>query len=145
MILNFVLGAYGEVRKCISRRTNQTRAVKIIKKDSLDSKEKDRFFGEIEILRTLDHPNIIRLYEIYQDEKRYYLITELCTGGELFEEITKKNNFSEQEAAGIIKQVLSSVAYCHSNFVVHRDLKPENILLDAKSNNLIKVIDFGTS
>lgn len=79
----------------MNRKTGQVRAVKIIKKDSLDAKEKIRFFQEIEILRQLDHPNIVRLYEIFQDDKRYYLVTELCTGGELFEEITKKSHFSE--------------------------------------------------
>jgi calcium-dependent protein kinase len=73
------------------------------------------------------------------------LVTELCTGGELFEEITKKSFFTEQEAAAIIKQVLSAVSYCHAKQICHRDLKPENILMDTKNNNSIKVIDFGTS
>ena len=88
-------GAFGDVRKCINKKTGVTRAVKIIKKDALDGKEKMRFFYEIEILRQLDHPNIIRLFEIFSDDKRYYLVTELCTGGELFDEITKRANFSE--------------------------------------------------
>jgi calcium-dependent protein kinase len=98
-----IIGAFGEVRKCVNRKTGAIRAVKIIKKDSLEAKEKVRFFQEIEILRQLDHPNIVRLYEVFQDEKRYYLVTELCTGGELFEEITKRSYFSEQDAANIIK------------------------------------------
>jgi calcium-dependent protein kinase len=85
------------------------------------------------------------LYEIFQDDKRYYLVTELCTGGELFEEITKRTSFSEKDAAIIIKQVLSAVSYCHSKNICHRDLKPENILMDLKNNSQIKVIDFGTS
>eukprot|EP00347_Sterkiella_histriomuscorum_P020848 403336235 len=138
-------GAFGEVRKCSNRKTGAIRAVKIIRKDSLDAKEKARFFQEIDILRQLDHPNIVRLYEVFQDEKRYYLVTELCTGGELFDEITNRSNFSEQDAAVIIKQVLSAVQYCHVKNIVHRDLKPENILMDTKNNNQIKVIDFGTS
>ena len=133
------------MRKCVNRKTGAIRAVKIIKKDSLDAKEKIRFFSEIEILKVLDHPNIVRLYEVFHDDKRYYLVTELCTGGELFEEITKRNSFSEQDAASIIKQVLSAVAYCHSKQICHRDLKPENILMDSKNNNTIKIIDFGTS
>ena len=65
-------------------------------------------------------------------------MTELCTGGELFEEITKRSYFSENDAANIIKQTLSAVSFCHSKKVCHRDLKPENILLDTKNNNLIK-------
>jgi calcium-dependent protein kinase len=76
------------------------------------------------------------------------LVTELCTGGELFDEITKRSHFSEHDAAVIIKQVLSAVSYCHSKNICHRDLKPENILLDSKAttaNNSIKVIDFGAS
>ena len=69
----------------------------------------------------------------------------LCTGGELFDEITSRSQFSEQDAAKIIQQVLSAIAYCHANNIVHRDLKPENLLLDSKNDNTIKVIDFGTS
>lgn len=104
---------------------------------------------EIDIMRQLDHPNIVRLFEVFQDEKRFYLVTELCNGGELFDEITKRSHFSEQDAATIIKQVLSAVGYCHSKSICHRDLKPENILLDSSSKqnagNMIKVIDFGAS
>ncbi len=99
-------------------------------------------------MRQLDHPNIVRLYEVFHDEKRFYLVTELCQGGELFEEITKRANFNEQDAASIIKQILSAIAYCHSKSIVHRDLKPENILLEDKKDDgdfQIKVIDFGAS
>lgn len=98
-------------------------------------------------MRQLDHPNIVRLFEVFQDDKRFYLVTELCTGGELFDEITKRSNFNENDAADIIKQVLSAIAYCHSKNICHRDLKPENILLDTlnQSGNSIKIIDFGAS
>ena len=96
-------GAFGEVRKCVNRKTGAIRAVKVMRKDALDGKEKTRFFYEIEILKTLDHPNILKLYEIFQDDKRYYLVTELCTGGELFEEITKRSTFSEKDAANILQ------------------------------------------
>ena len=91
------------MRKCSNKQTGAIRAVKIIKKDTLDAKEKIRFFMEIDIMRQLDHPNIVRLFEVFQDEKRFYLVTELCTGGELFDEITKRSHFSEQDAASIIK------------------------------------------
>lgn len=83
------------MRKCSNKKTGAIRAVKIIRKDTLDAKEKARFFMEIDIMRQLDHPNIVRLFEVYQDEKRFYLVTELCTGGELFDEITKRSHFSE--------------------------------------------------
>mgnify|MGYP000029206358 FL=1 len=98
------------------------------------------------ILRTMDHPNVVKLFEAYQDKKRYYIITEMITGGELFDQITKRPYFSERDAAHIMKQVFSAIAYCHANNIVHRDLKPENLLLEGEgSNALIKVIDFGTS
>lgn len=116
-----------------------------MKKEALQGNEKLRFFYEMEIMKKLDHPNILRIYEVYQDQKRYYLITELCTGGELFDEISKKTTFSEQDAAIIIEQILEAIAYCHSRNIAHRDLKPENILIDSKNHNNIKVIDFGTS
>ena len=87
----------------------------------------------------------MRLYEFYQDERRYYLVTELCSGGELFDEITNKEKFSEYDAAQIIQQVLSAISFCHAKSIVHRDIKLENLLLDNKNGNTIKLIDFGTS
>ena len=94
----------------------------------------------------MDHPNILKIYEFFQDEKRYFLVTELCTGGELFDKISDETYFSEQDAANIVKQVLSAINYIHSNSVVHRDLKPENLLLDMDEQKpKIKIIDFGTA
>eukprot|EP01017_Pseudomicrothorax_dubius_P023101 TRINITY_DN2479_c0_g6_i1.p1 TRINITY_DN2479_c0_g6~~TRINITY_DN2479_c0_g6_i1.p1 ORF type:complete len:402 (+),score=120.69 TRINITY_DN2479_c0_g6_i1:84-1289(+) len=101
---------------------------------------------EVNILRTLDHPNIIRIYEYYQDEKALYIVTDLCSGGELFDKIIEKKFFNEREAAKILKQIISAVLYCHKHKIVHRDLKPENVLYETgKDDSLIKVIDFGTS
>jgi calcium-dependent protein kinase len=93
----------GEVRKCKNNKTNALRAVKILKKEKLGEFELYRFTHEIEMLKRLDHPNIIKLYEIYEDEKRYYLVTELCTGGELFDELTKRENFDEPDVAIVIQ------------------------------------------
>ncbi len=88
----------------------------------------------------------MKLFEFFQDEKRYYIVTELCTGGELFDKITKKQIFGEKDAAKYFKQILSAVVYCHAHHIVHRDLKPENLLLESNEENAnIKVIDFGTS
>lgn len=93
-----------------------------------------------------DHPNIVKMYEFFEDEKRYYLVTEICKGGELFDEVLQRGKFSERDAAVLLKQVLSCVNYCHKNNIVHRDLKPENILLELnKEFDQIKIIDFGTS
>ncbi len=86
------------------------------------------------------------MYEFFEDEKRYYLVTEICKGGELFDEVLQRGKFSERDAAVLLKQVLSCVNYCHKNNIVHRDLKPENILLEQnKEFDQIKIIDFGTS
>jgi calcium-dependent protein kinase len=86
------------------------------------------------------------MYEFFEDDKRYYLVTEICKGGELFDEVLARGKFCEKDAAVLIKQVLSCVNYCHKNNIVHRDLKPENILLEqGKQYDQIKMIDFGTS
>lgn len=111
----------------------------------MTQEEEAAFQDEINILSKLDHPNILKLYEVYDDEKRYYIVTELCKGGELFDEILKKGVFTEKEAANIIQQILLAVSYCHDINVVHRDLKPENVLIDKELNNTLKIIDFGTS
>ena len=87
----------------------------------------------------------MKLYEIYSDDKRYYIVTEYCKGGELFDEILKKGKFSERDAANVISQILQAVAYCHDINVVHRDIKPENVLIDKELNDTLKIIDFGTS
>lgn len=80
----------------------------------------------------MDHPNILKLYEWFEDEIHIYLVTEICTGGELFDVIIERKHFNEDDAAFIMKQLLSAITYCHSNKVAHRDLKPENILFDSK-------------
>jgi len=133
------------------------RAVKIIKKKALAEDERKKLKNEAEILRQLDHPNIIKLYEIFEDKKYYYIIMEFLTGGELFEKITDEDfygDFTEKDAANIMQQVFRGINYCHSNNVVHRDLKPENLLLESnvtseslggKKSMKIKIIDFGTS
>ena len=139
-------GAYGEVRKCQHKETKTQRAVKIINKNCLEEEEKHKMLTEIDILRKMDHPNILKLYEFFQDEKRYFLVTEICKGGELFDKISDESYFNEHDAANIMKQVFSAINYCHSRNIVHRDLKPENLLLDSDGENpKIKIIDFGTS
>lgn len=82
---------------------------------------------------------------MFQDHKRFYIVTELVTGGELFDQIIKRNHFNERDAAVVIEQVLNAVNYCHTHDVVHRDLKPENLLINEDDEGTIKVIDFGTS
>ncbi|EAR83086.2 calmodulin-domain kinase (macronuclear) [Tetrahymena thermophila SB210] len=139
-------GAFGVVRLVEQRQTGLRRAMKSIKKSNIIKEEEEKMFAEVNILSTLTHPNIIQLFELYQDEQNYYLITEYCSGGELFEKIRQMEQFSEREAADYMKQILSAIVYCHSLGIVHRDLKPENLLFDSnKPNANLKVIDFGTS
>ena len=139
-------GAFGEVRVCMHRESGAQRAVKVLRKAHMDEDEKRMFFNEISVLRDLDHPNILKMYEFFEDEKRYYIVTDICKGGELFDEILNRGKFSEKDAAVLMKQVLSCINYCHQNRIVHRDLKPENILLEQnKEFDQIKIIDFGTS
>ena len=96
----------------------------------------------------MDHPSIVRIYETYQDKDSFYLVTEIVTGGELFDEIVNRNNFNEKDAATLMKQLFSVLAYCHAQKVVHRDIKPENILIESGKQIeelTIKVVDFGTA
>ena len=134
-------GAFGTVRLCVHKATKQTRACKILKKANQDMQA---LYEEVEILSKLSHPNIMQIYEVFNDKTNFYIVSEFCQGGELFDAISKKGSFSENEAARIMKQILSAICYSHQNNIVHRDLKPENILLDDKGSDLtIKIIDWG--
>ena len=137
-------GAYGSVYKVQQKFTNYLRAVKAIKKKHVDSTE---FYNEIEVLKALDHPNIIKLFDCYQDKSYYYMVEEYCSGGDLFDYIQKEKFFTERKAGTIFNQLLSAVNHLHKKRIVHRDLKPENIvLIEAKNKDVfIKLIDFGTS
>jgi calcium-dependent protein kinase len=100
----------------------------------------------VTILSKLDHPHILNVYEYFEDENHLYIVTELCTGGELFDKIIEKKRFTEAEAVHAMEQILSAVVFCHGEKIVHRDLKPENILYASKkADSIIRVIDFGTS
>lgn len=102
---------------------------------------------ELEILKTLDHPNVIKFHEIYEDSQYFFIVQEYCGGGELLKQITKKHyKFTEKDVASVMKQVLSAVSHMHARGIVHRDLKPENILLSGNDiHSEIKLIDFGLS
>ena len=140
-------GAFSSVRRIKLRSTGEKRAVKTIHKKSIRSEEERQMvFTEVSILKALDHPNIIRLHEFYQDQKNYYIITELCTGGELFDRIISGGSISEAVAASYMQQILSVLVYLHDRRIAHRDLKPENLLMSNTSSEAsIKVIDFGSS
>lgn len=139
-------GMFGTVYKAKHKKTGVFRAIKRIKKDTRNASSLESLLKDVDILKTLDHPNIIKVYEYYQDEASIYIVTELCTGGELFEQILKEKNFTERKAAELMRQMLSAIAYCHEKKLVHCDLKPENIIFESNSNNnLVKIIDFGNA
>ena len=148
--LNFLgEGSFAAVYRVQNRITDSVRAMKIINKSASCSAEDDKeIFNEINILRTLDHPNILKIFEFYSNKESYSIVTELCSGGELFQEIVDKGPFNENYTAYVMFQILSAINYCHNMKIVHRDLKPENILIvDRDKNNYprIKICDFGTS
>lgn len=133
------------VYEVIDKRLNIKRAMKTIDKTKIKNCLEE-LIGEVEILKTLNHPNIIKIYEIIEEPRRLHIITELCTGGELYENIIACKRLTENKAAYYMQQLLSAVSYCHSHGIVHRDLKPENLLLQSDAPDApLKVIDFGTS
>ena len=134
-------GTFGQVRLAKHKPTKQTRAVKIMQKSKVDLKI---LMNEINILAKLSHPNIMQVYEVYDDNTNVYIVSEYCKGGELFDIISQKGSFSEKDACVIMKQLMSAICYSHQNSIIHRDLKPENILMDNNSDDLtIKIIDWG--
>uniref|UniRef100_A0A3B0N531 non-specific serine/threonine protein kinase n=1 Tax=Theileria annulata TaxID=5874 RepID=A0A3B0N531_THEAN len=140
-------GSFGEVLLCIHRVTGIRYAIKVICKSSMKKKgDHEALLREVEVLKSLDHPNIMKIFEFFEDEKYYYFVTELYTGGELFDEIVSRKRLNEYDAARITKQILSGITYMHKHKIVHRDLKPENLILESKSiNSNIRIIDFGLS
>ena len=143
-------GGYGKVYRVKNLKTGEIRACKHLSKLSI--KNLPKFEREINILKKSDHPNIIKLYEIFESKRSLYLIMEECEGGEVFdkiiEHIQNKKMYTEKDAANMFQQMMSAVEYCHNNGICHRDLKPENLLYlnqGPEINNPIKVIDFGLS
>merc|ERR1719356_1767290 len=139
-------GSYGSVSKAKNLSTGAIRACKAISKSQM--KNIDRFKQEIALMKIMDHPNIIKLYETFGDHRNIYLVMELCTGGELFDRIIEAGHFTEGQAALLMQQIIRAVYYMHQNSICHRDLKPENFLFTSKDSiekNTLKIIDFGLS
>jgi calcium-dependent protein kinase len=141
-------GSYGQVAKGTNKATGAVRAIKAINHAKI--KDKKRFQDEISIQMDLDHPNIVKLYETFQDARKIYLVMELCTGGELFDRIVEEaekhegSAFGEKDVARYMTHILGAIQYLHSKKYAHRDIKPENFLLqNKKADAEIKVIDFG--
>lgn len=139
-------GAFSKVYKARHKLSKALRCVKKLSKKDLTDDEKAKLVEEVAILKTLDHPNILKVLEFYQNEKYFFIVTEFLEGGELFDRIMECSSFSEEGATGVMEQILSAVLYLHKHGFIHRDLKPENIIFETKDpKSKIKVIDFGTS
>ncbi|XP_071664223.1 calcium/calmodulin-dependent protein kinase type II subunit delta isoform X9 [Patagioenas fasciata] len=137
-------GAFSVVRRCMKITTGQEYAAKIINTKKLSARDHQKLEREARICRLLKHPNIVRLHDSISEEGFHYLVFDLVTGGELFEDIVAREYYSEADASHCIQQILESVNHCHLNGIVHRDLKPENLLLASKSKGAaVKLADFG--
>lgn len=138
-------GTFGSVRKGEHKVTKQIRAIKAVPKQLVEEAD---MWQEIEIMRKIDHPHCVKLFETFEDELHVFMIFELCKGGELFDRLLEEGNFSERQASRVMKQILGAISYLHHHRICHRDLKPENFLLltDKEADNAhVKIIDFGTA
>jgi len=137
-------GSFGVVRLATNKSTGEEVAVKIIDRKGLQEDDEVALRTEVQILSEVDHPNVVKMIEVFDEEEFLYIVLELMTGGELFDRIVEKENYSEKEAADTIRPIIDAVRYCHDNNIIHRDLKPENLLYETKEEtSVIKISDFG--
>lgn len=136
-------GNFAKVKLARHVLTGREVAVKIIDKTQLNPTSLQKLFREVRIMKILNHPNIVKLFEVIETEKTLYLIMEYASGGEVFDYLVAHGRMKEKEARAKFRQIVSAVQYCHQKCIVHRDLKAENLLLDADMN--IKIADFGFS
>ncbi|OMJ89974.1 hypothetical protein SteCoe_7762 [Stentor coeruleus] len=141
-------GGFAEVRRCTHKLTGMMRAVKIYYKNLFPQEylNSGGLQQEIEIFKRLDHPNLVKVYEYFEDDKCFYITMEFCLGGELFHKIGAIDRLTEQVVCDIMRQLFSVVSYIHSQNIAHRDLKPENILIEERGEELhLKIADFGNA
>nr|XP_021526838.1 serine/threonine-protein kinase SIK3 isoform X6 [Aotus nancymaae] len=136
-------GNFAVVKRATHLVTKAKVAIKIIDKTQLDEENLKKIFREVQIMKMLCHPHIIRLYQVMETERMIYLVTEYASGGEIFDHLVAHGRMAEKEARRKFKQIVTAVYFCHCRNIVHRDLKAENLLLDANLN--IKIADFGFS
>lgn len=138
-------GAFSEVCLAVHKETGKKFAVKCIDKKSLKGKE-DSLENEISVLKRADHPNIVKMCEMFEDKNYLYLVMDLVTGGELFDRIVARGSYTEKDASDCVNEILVAVGYLHDIGIVHRDLKPENLLYqDTSDDSKLMISDFGLS
>mmetsp|Transcript_13688 Transcript_13688/g.36913 ORF Transcript_13688/g.36913 Transcript_13688/m.36913 type:complete len:537 (-) Transcript_13688:182-1792(-) len=139
-------GAFGTVRLATHRSSGAQRAIKTIQKSG-DQAQGERLASEVAVMKELDHPNLVKVLEVYEDTQFLHLVMEICSGGELFDRIIAERRFTERGAAVVMRQVLSATCHMHAASICHRDLKPENLMLRDRDvqidNSVIKITDFG--
>ena len=138
-------GSFATVKRAKFRQTGERYAVKVLSKKKMNEEDKLSMQTEIEILKTVDHPNIVKLIDVFEDERHWCLVMELMVGGELFDKILEQDQFSEIEAREATQALIDGIHYCHNHGIIHRDIKPENLLLQSKELGIssMKIADFG--
>lgn len=137
-------GAFSKVKEARNNSNNKVYAVKIVNRKSLSEEDAKGLQQEISILQEIDYPHIIKLYDIFHEPAKIYLVTEIMSGGELFDRIVQKEYYTEQEARDVCRILFGALKYCHDRRVAHRDLKPENLLLQSREDDQnVKIADFG--
>lgn len=140
-------GQYGYAQMATHRETGEVRAVKVIPKTRFQKSQSHltRFRAEYEMMVALQHPNIIRAFEAFEDRQNFYIVMEYCSGHELFDRIQEKKRYSERDASVVIRQIVSGLEYLHRHKIAHCDLKPDNFLFTREDSEDLKIIDFGMS
>lgn len=137
-------GAFSVVKRCTLTRTGQDFAAKIINVKGMSQREKTKLEKEVRVCRMLRHESIVRLHYVFKESNINYLLFDLITGGELFDDIVAREYYSEKDASHCIGQIMEAIKYCHGQGIIHRDLKPENLLLESKvPGSKVKLADFG--